>query len=593
MVLHWAEVNPFVFICPYLGHDLEFERMSYSSGYVSCFRIKGVPILPPILTDEERRQCRIYKQQAIDVEKRLQEKRLLKEKQLESVQEELSQCEDENSSSTEMEVLDFIRKALGDSNDLEEVKLLISQVGEELKKRKSIGSHDSTFNDVDSISFNQSTDMCNVDRVANYFDKQNVDESVAYINHPDLQLVSQKIDEEHLISKGNSPGHAATTENPKVVSEAEEAVTSIFSRNVSQLPFDEVTSEFSRHSNQLQSDDISSEFSRNSNKLLFNELPETYVTESSQIDLSNVHKEKVSPARSSGSGAITPPKLIRSNSYTLDSPSPSVLMYLRSLALENSSEKVEVSTKVIKNLNNYWKDEEPNVGNPLAAVFELKNGVDNVESDNSDHEVNNYKTHINNEVDLLKIPDKQNGYITHLNNKVSPLKIEDVCNDEIDDEKVKAAIIIQGAARGFLVRRLMKTQKIKDLKVIIKEAVLCAWNLYGEQAVSPADVQLHERIIQQVTAACYELHSIFFNWSTTDRMALIRSDREKLKYPKPKFRPSRNRKVSESNSVSSSTRSKSASSVSVMSRSSSTPGELSRPTTLPTSLRKNVKYQAW
>lgn len=44
----------------------------------------------------------------------------------------------------------------------------------------------------------------------------------------------------------------------------------------------------------------------------------------------------------------------------------------------------------------------------------------------------------------------------------------------------------------------MKTQKIKDLKVIIKEAVLCAWNLYGEQAVSPADVQLHERIIQQV-----------------------------------------------------------------------------------------------
>ncbi|XP_066901900.1 uncharacterized protein Cp110 isoform X2 [Halyomorpha halys] len=585
MVLHWAEVNPFVFIWAYLGHDSRFERMSYPSGYVSCFRFQGEQILPPILTDEERQQCQTYKQQAINVEKKIQERRLLKAKQLESVQEELSQCEDENTSSAEMEVLEFIRKALGDSNDLEEVKLLISQVGEELQKRRSFGSRDSTFNDIDSISLNQSTDLYNLEAASNYFDKLNLNESAPYVSHADLQSVSKNYDVKHTVSEGNIFEHVAI-ENPKVVFEPEEPSPE-FSSITNQLPFDEVTSESSRNPDQSPFDEVTLESSRNSNQLMFDEVPESLLPESKK--LSNSFNEKVSPAKSTGCEETTPPKLIRSNSYTLDSPSPSVLMYLRSLALENSSEKVEISNKVIKNLNNFWKDEEPKESSLLTAVSEMENGVENVESDNSDKEENNYCTIINNKVSPLKNPDEQNGHYTHFNNKVSLLS--DVSN-EIDEEKGKAAMIIQAAARGFLVRRLMKTQKIKDLKVIIKEAVLCAWNLYGEQAVSPADVQLHERIIQQVTAACYELHSIFCNWSTTDRMALIKSDREKLKYPKPKFRPSRDRKVSESNSVSSSTRSKSASSVSAMSR-SSTPKELHRPTTLPSALRKNIRNQAW
>lgn len=50
MILHWADVSPFDFIRSYLGHDLEFERMSYPRGYVSYFRICGVPILPPLVS---------------------------------------------------------------------------------------------------------------------------------------------------------------------------------------------------------------------------------------------------------------------------------------------------------------------------------------------------------------------------------------------------------------------------------------------------------------------------------------------------------------------------------------------------------------
>lgn len=369
------------------------------------------------LTEEERQQCRVYKQQAIEVEKKLREKRLLKERQLEEpVWEESSQCEDENSSSAEMEVLEFIRKALGDSNDLEEVKLLISEVGEELQKRRSIGSRDSTSNDVDSISLNYSTDPSNLDIGANYFDNQNMDESVTFASHPNLQLVPKTFNVEHegYISEPN-----AAEENPQVISKPEEPVPSEFSRNVSQLPIDEITSEVSINTNQLR----------------FDGYPESYEAESSKIDYSNLYRENVSPARSCRSDEITPPKLIRSNSYTLDSPSPSVLMYLRSLALENSSEKVEVSSKVIKNLNNCWKDEEPEESKSLNAFSELKNGVGDVGSDYSDDEETNDRELISNKLSHLKIPDEQNGYMTHFNNKASPLKIQDAYN-EIDEEKV-------------------------------------------------------------------------------------------------------------------------------------------------------------
>lgn len=54
----------------------------------------------------------------------------------------------------------------------------------------------------------------------------------------------------------------------------------------------------------------------------------------------------------------TPPKLIRRNSYTLDSPSPSVLLYLKSLQIDDDiSEKTLSTDKSVKrNLNDVWSE---------------------------------------------------------------------------------------------------------------------------------------------------------------------------------------------------------------------------------------------
>ena len=59
------------------------QKVYDSSKYESCIKIKGKPILPPLMTEEKREQCYKWRQNAIDVEKRLAEKR--KDKYMQSI----------------------------------------------------------------------------------------------------------------------------------------------------------------------------------------------------------------------------------------------------------------------------------------------------------------------------------------------------------------------------------------------------------------------------------------------------------------------------------------------------------------------------
>ncbi|KAF2897812.1 hypothetical protein ILUMI_08368 [Ignelater luminosus] len=101
-----------------------------------------------------------------------------------------------------------------------------------------------------------------------------------------------------------------------------------------------------------------------------------------------------------------------------------------------------------------------------------------------------------------------------------------------------AATILTAAAKGYLIRRLKRTERVKNLIQTIQEALLCAMSLHTENSenIRPPDVELHRRLIQQVSAACYEFYEIFFNLTTKEQMALIAIDRqrlqEKLKRPK-------------------------------------------------------------
>ncbi|XP_075559115.1 uncharacterized protein LOC142590639 isoform X2 [Dermacentor variabilis] len=81
-------------------------------------------------------------------------------------------------------------------------------------------------------------------------------------------------------------------------------------------------------------------------------------------------------------------------------------------------------------------------------------------------------------------------------------------------------------ARGHLTRRLMKTHRVQSIIQTIKDTLECALCLHGEPhirsgLVTPQDVELHQRLITQLTSACYELHDVFFNIPVAERMQLI------------------------------------------------------------------------
>ncbi|XP_075977802.1 centriolar coiled coil protein 110kDa isoform X2 [Anticarsia gemmatalis] len=94
-------------------------------------------------------------------------------------------------------------------------------------------------------------------------------------------------------------------------------------------------------------------------------------------------------------------------------------------------------------------------------------------------------------------------------------------------EERAAATKIVAHVKGYLVRRLMRTERVQGIVQTIKDALLCALQLHQDrEGIRGADVDLHRRLIQQITAACYSLHDTFVASSPAERCAMIAADRE-------------------------------------------------------------------
>ncbi|XP_067859300.1 centriolar coiled-coil protein of 110 kDa-like isoform X2 [Heptranchias perlo] len=90
---------------------------------------------------------------------------------------------------------------------------------------------------------------------------------------------------------------------------------------------------------------------------------------------------------------------------------------------------------------------------------------------------------------------------------------------------------ITALAKGFLTRRLMLTEKLKQLQQTVKDTLEFINSFRTEAplkrgAVSPQDISLQERVVAQLRAALYEIHDIFFVLKPGDRMQILCHDRE-------------------------------------------------------------------
>ncbi|XP_066130802.1 centriolar coiled-coil protein of 110 kDa isoform X1 [Saccopteryx bilineata] len=93
---------------------------------------------------------------------------------------------------------------------------------------------------------------------------------------------------------------------------------------------------------------------------------------------------------------------------------------------------------------------------------------------------------------------------------------------------------ITAVAKGFLTRRLMQTDKLKQLRQTVKDTMEFIRSFQSEAplkrgVVSAQDASLQERVLAQLRAALYGIHDIFFVMDAAERMSILRHDREARK----------------------------------------------------------------
>ncbi|KAM5199126.1 centriolar coiled-coil protein of 110 kDa isoform 2-T6 [Hipposideros larvatus] len=93
---------------------------------------------------------------------------------------------------------------------------------------------------------------------------------------------------------------------------------------------------------------------------------------------------------------------------------------------------------------------------------------------------------------------------------------------------------ITAVAKGFLTRRLMQTDKLKQLQQTVKDTMEFLRSFQSEGplkrgAVSAQDASLQDRVLAQLRAALYGIHDIFFVMDAAERMSILRHDREARK----------------------------------------------------------------
>ncbi|KAL7305223.1 hypothetical protein TKK_0002608 [Trichogramma kaykai] len=90
---------------------------------------------------------------------------------------------------------------------------------------------------------------------------------------------------------------------------------------------------------------------------------------------------------------------------------------------------------------------------------------------------------------------------------------------------VKAVTTINSYVRGFLVRRLMKTEKIIALKNTYREALHCMLRLHVDAPLNLPELNFHQRLQLQCDAASMKIVDLF-SCPPAERMEIIAHDRE-------------------------------------------------------------------
>ncbi|XP_043288864.1 uncharacterized protein Cp110 [Venturia canescens] len=94
-----------------------------------------------------------------------------------------------------------------------------------------------------------------------------------------------------------------------------------------------------------------------------------------------------------------------------------------------------------------------------------------------------------------------------------------------EDKHIKAATIINAYARGYLVRRIMQTERVLALKSTYGEALRCMLRLHVDAPLALPELNFHQRLQLQCDAASINIVELFAQ-EPAKRMEIIEQDRQ-------------------------------------------------------------------
>ncbi|XP_011876454.1 PREDICTED: uncharacterized protein LOC105566780 [Vollenhovia emeryi] len=170
---------------------------------------------------------------------------------------------------------------------------------------------------------------------------------------------------------------------------------------------------------------------------------------------------------------------------------------------------------------------------PAAHEFDFARKVslcDNAYSNNNDNN-NNDNSNGNDDDNSCESRDLvyRNSNISNVSRQLFPLDSNTTRVPVLDtlylDKHVRAVNTINAYARGYLVRRLMRTERVITLKKIYREALQCMLKLHVDAPLKSAEVDFLHRLQLQCDAASMNIVELFAQ-SPTKRMKVIAQDRE-------------------------------------------------------------------
>lgn len=459
-------------------------KQSQKTKFVSCIKINGVPILPPLITPEKRKELRRLKREAIKVEKRLQRERELKQ----YVSELYNTCTTEIND--ELLVNQEIQTCISDTFEITDDVNIINVTNTNEVSTKEV----SPIHAKRKLSFNV--------------------QCTQYVNDAFKVVVSDECKSPVFLFEGNLTPPPAVPKlirsNSYTLDAPSPALVEFFKRRNNAEDVSEAT--LIKNDLEITSLDATprSDYLKKPDCTLQSELNtsiDCFDTSRTETELKNLSDCESHLPISEGLQEFIANNVPANNA--------------RCDYDQMSQRSENVSSEAHSDWNSILKKIPSAYSRQILEILERQQmNHDNYDSCDTFDDI-----HLNPEQYSTPQNTTQVGDTVYY----SADEQSTISKGKQKLTREQAANIITAAAKGFLVRRLMKTEKVEYLIQTINEAVLCAMQLHHDTLdhIEEADVELHRRLIQQVSAACYSFHNVFFATSIQDQMSFIAVDRQK------------------------------------------------------------------